>query len=93
MRTLFIKKNLVWGKVTVYLTPVLKVFSVSSAILQSLLQIEHTITFWTSLLSCLPFLPAADLNQLMSTLDVAVAAPKDHFTPQKKQEHFFFTCS
>ena len=82
---MYIKTTLVWGKVTVYLTPVLKVFSVPSTILQSLLQLEHTISFWTSLLPRLLFLPAADLNQLMSTLDVAVAAPEDHFTPQKNK--------
>ena len=52
--TVYIKTPLIRGKVTVYLTPVLKVSSVSSTILQSLLQLERTVSFWTSLLPHLP---------------------------------------
>ena len=70
--TIYIKTPLVRGKVTVYLIPVLKVSSVSSTILQPLLQLERTVSFWTSLLPRIHSLPVADLNQLMSTLDVVV---------------------
>ena len=83
--TVYITTPLVWGKVTVYLTPVLKVSSISSTILQSLLQLERTVSFWTSLLPRISFLPAADLNNLISTLDAAVAVPPNHFTPQKSK--------
>ena len=50
-----------------------------------MLQLERTVSFWSSLLPRLPSLPADDLNQLMSTLDVAVAVPPNHFTPQKSK--------
>jgi len=83
--TIYIKTHLVRGKVAVYLTPVLKISSVFSTILQSLLQLERTVSFWTSLLPRLPSLSAADLNQLISTLDVALVVPTNHFTPQKSK--------
>lgn len=48
--TVYIITPLVRGKVTVYLTPVLHISSVSSSIVHSLLQLECTVSFWTSLL-------------------------------------------
>ena len=48
--TVFIKKPLVRNKVTVYLIFVLLLPSVSFSIVQSLLQLERTVSFWASLL-------------------------------------------
>lgn len=82
-RTIYIKTLLVRGKVTVHLTSVLGVTSVSSSIISSLLQLEHTVFFWTSLLHRLPLLLATDLNKLMFTLDVIVIVKKYHIIPRK----------